>query len=497
MKKSNPYLPLGYLFTACVPFILTFALVQGVLHASMANFLPVYSDEIDYWHETATFIRAGFEGGYYTINELPAKASFTPFGPHGPVIILFWGLIGKVLGWNYASPFLLNLVIITLALAIFFFLTRPGWSQLGWMGAFLLFCWPVLFFLPTGMEETINQAGGILFAALAFRFLRDQTINPWLAGVTLLLLIFFSSIRYTWIMMVPVFAIAAIKQLNWKKGGWIGLVCLGIILAGFYLISAQYSPYPDSFTSSLAYHLKRSLPEGIRFFGAHFQKNLRAFFPPGEIFHWETMVRFQMLLICIYLIFLLVAGRQKTDRRLIWVLLLALIPILVAQILFYEIRRLIDVRIFAPYLLFAVLLILLTHPKKWAWITGAVILGNAMLLPSMLNIYSSYHLDHFFTDPASIESTREQLAPYLQYQENAPHWCNTVTTTLDQKELLGIPAGIGISYVMEARSLVYPLEAKYMLFRNNSIAHSKPVHLKKLAHLDIGILYLNLDAKCP
>jgi hypothetical protein len=497
MKKLERFLPLAYILTACVPLLATLMLVQGLMHTSISAFVPVYSDEIDYWHETATFLKAGFGGGYYTINEIPATASFTPFGPHGPSVIVFFGLIGKIIGWNYDSPFILNLGIITLALLAFLLITRPRWGQLGLIAAFFAVCWPVLFFLPTGMEETLNQVGGILFAALIFIFLRDGMKNSIWLWITILLLAFFCSIRYTWIFLVPVFALAGFRKIGWKKGLWMAAACVVIIGAGFYLVSIQYAPYPNSFTSSVMYFLKRSVPEAIKFFWEHLRDNLTAFFPAGNILQWETMERIQVVGVSVYLAVLVFVYRRKPESRLAWVVLAALIPIIAAQILFYEIRRLIDVRIFAPYLIFAVLLIVTSRPHGWAWVTSAVILGNVILVSSMMQIYPSYHNAQFYADISSIEATSQQLAPYIQYKENAPRWCNSVTTTLDQKELMGVPAGVGITYVMDATGINYPLDAKYTIFRNSVFARSKPVHLQKLAQLDIGYLFLNLNAKCP
>ena len=82
----------------------------------LAYFHPEMSDAIMYWHQIKTFVAVGFSGGYYTVGEEAAAASFTHFYAWGPWYIALYGLIGKVVGWNLWSPMLFDVAAVTLAL---------------------------------------------------------------------------------------------------------------------------------------------------------------------------------------------------------------------------------------------------------------------------------------------------------------------------------------------------------------------------------------------
>ena len=52
----------------------------------LANFHPDVSDAVMYWHQIKTFVAVGFSGGYYTVGEQAAPASFTHFYAWGPQV---------------------------------------------------------------------------------------------------------------------------------------------------------------------------------------------------------------------------------------------------------------------------------------------------------------------------------------------------------------------------------------------------------------------------
>src|SRR5688572_20867323 len=85
---------------ACTPSLLTLALVAAFWQAGPRDFTTLWNDETVYWNEAAVFGRAGFEGGYVTVNEKPAAAAFSRFGPHGPAFAVLYGFIGRVVGWR-------------------------------------------------------------------------------------------------------------------------------------------------------------------------------------------------------------------------------------------------------------------------------------------------------------------------------------------------------------------------------------------------------------
>src|SRR5205085_5830546 len=108
-----------------------------LLIGSQANFLsftPVWSDEIFNWHQILTFKLAGFQGGYYTINEAAAAATFTHFYTYGPWFTMIYGAIAHVTGWERITFILFNMAFVTLALVVFCRVTQLSGRQLILLG---------------------------------------------------------------------------------------------------------------------------------------------------------------------------------------------------------------------------------------------------------------------------------------------------------------------------------------------------------------------------
>ncbi|MBI5667586.1 MAG: hypothetical protein HZC41_06225 [Chloroflexi bacterium] len=75
-----------YLAAAAIillPLAATQLLLTTVLKTNITHLIPAWSDEVVYWHSALTFQHAGFNGGYYTFAELPARAGFSHFDTHG------------------------------------------------------------------------------------------------------------------------------------------------------------------------------------------------------------------------------------------------------------------------------------------------------------------------------------------------------------------------------------------------------------------------------
>ena len=98
-----------------VPVLSLTGMASGYMGQRLANFHPDDTDAILYWHQI-TFVAAGFSGGYYSIGEEGAVASFTHFFAHGPWFIALYGLIGKAVGWTLWSPMLFDVSAVTVAL---------------------------------------------------------------------------------------------------------------------------------------------------------------------------------------------------------------------------------------------------------------------------------------------------------------------------------------------------------------------------------------------
>src|SRR5262245_38029134 len=135
MSRLRSQLPLLVLSALVVslPVLETLFLLRGI-GGSLQTFVPtysgVYNDALGYWRTVLTFSQVGFQGGYYTFNELPAPASFTHFYVYGPMYPLIYGTLGRVFGWYPVTGVIINLGLVSAAIVGFITLTRPDKRQL-------------------------------------------------------------------------------------------------------------------------------------------------------------------------------------------------------------------------------------------------------------------------------------------------------------------------------------------------------------------------------
>lgn len=79
--------------------------------------IPLWSDELCYWHESLSFASVGLKMGYSTFSEhIPA---WSCFGPHGLGATLLYTPMAMLCGANYDFITITNLLLLTLALFFF------------------------------------------------------------------------------------------------------------------------------------------------------------------------------------------------------------------------------------------------------------------------------------------------------------------------------------------------------------------------------------------
>jgi hypothetical protein len=92
---------------------------------------------------------------------------------------------------------------------------------------------------------------------------------------------------------------------------------------------------------------------------------------------------------------------------------------------------------------------------------------------------------------------RTQLTPLLRFDHERTPWCNTLLTTTYQREIVAVPAGIGLSVGRPADELTPPIKSGYVLLTTDSVqAFGDKARLQHLATTALGELYVNRDAGC-
>ena len=208
------------------------------------TYLPMseWNDELFYFKQVEGIIHYGFPQGYFGFNE--SHALSLSFAAWSPVLVFPWIIWGILFGWNFLSPVICNILLLTVAVILFVLLTKPDNRQLGVMG--LLFCLytPFVRYMLSGMPEIICFSLLIIFYGIAINYVKEE--RAWKLVLLFVLSGLMTLMRpyLLLFMMLPVFL--------WiRKQRWIGLfgsvtVCGGVLvvyaLIKHYLGAEYFAP---------------------------------------------------------------------------------------------------------------------------------------------------------------------------------------------------------------------------------------------------------------
>ncbi len=519
------------LFTILCPTIVTMLFIYLIFGKMVFDFIPAYvNDEINYWHQISTFSQVGFSGGYYTTDEQPASAQFTHFGSHGPTFPVLYGALGYVFGWHSYSGLIFNLVLITLALAWFAYITQPSQEQnitlLFFIGSF----WALLVFIPTNMQESLHHAIGILLAGGFYILLNQQKYATYLYKLLFFIFILVASFaRLTWGFLLFPFFLLCFKNTT-KLVIFMSIASTILIMA---IMAWQYrylnAPYPLLF-----FYLKIGdwfppLPIAVV---ANIIRNLRWFHVGHGI---EILHRYQYVLVVMGLGWFIGSTlfgyfKQKIDFKHLFdeinnVELLAFYNVaimLIFQITLYRFAGDRDYRTLAPHLLLTLLLLIAFNRRKY--IIRLFILSNLIFIGVFINNYRGMRTSNFIYDQESINRFEKVAQKFIAYEQNENSWCNTILTThypFHFYQTVALPAGIGISNFFIPENVDFPIKSHFVLFdvtlyNQADWDYKVPIHMENthdniytvqwgehgtmnleyLTDTPIGNLYRNIDADC-
>jgi hypothetical protein len=470
-----------------IPLAVTWMLLTLYIHANPVNFSPVWSDELIYWREVDTFKNVGFNGGYFTFDEMPAPANFTHFGAHGPWIAVFMGLVSRIMGWNSFIMPLFNLGILTLTLAVWVFIVKPDLRQSLVTLFILLTYWPLFIYILTGMMESLNQAIAILLAAGFYRQVSGHSSRRF--QVILFGLIFLAAlIRPLWaLLFLPFFVIYALHHLR----GWvIGLACCMII---FGLSIYWNAPYPPGFVAYFFRQFSQSPILAFQLFVQHLFSNL-ARLSQGNLLEIGLRVQIAAVIMVVF-------WGQWLNRLSRWLPKLSasescfhrfnLLSVLLLTLVLYDIFDWRDYRVLAPHLLLTILLFIAYRHLKLSLLLAV---ANLIFVMAFLTVYKDNGRLHFYADTQSIGTLREEIKSFITYDSTTTNsWCNTVFgVDFPPDILMSLPSGIG--YSVKIFNDLSVLQSRYILL--NRVSVSDRADWQYQTSIGSYDLYLNLAAKC-
>ena len=501
-----------------VPALSLTGMASVYLGQRLADFHPADTDAVMYWHQIKTFVAVGFSGGYYTIGEEPAAASFTHFYAWGPWYIALYGLIGKAVGWSLWSPMLFDVAAVTLALLGAVLLIRPNSRQLVLMLLALLTYWPLHLYLPRAMQEPFHYAVAILLAGVFYRLLvHDGAVPNRLLGTALVAILGAGLVRPTWaVLLLPLATIIVEKRSHgcatngsWFRqvvGNW-PLFVAGAVVAGMFLLSRYVAaPYPQPVMFDVQLLLSSPVDSLPRLFAVTIKQGM-TFLWPDIVNPLRTLLRYQALGIVLWMTVLTfrrhgnkapqgarVRPTWRRAERLTHILNLSLIVLLVLML--WRVGRSMDYRVIAPHLLLSLLLLAACGRGR---VVAVMVLAGLLLTPSFLAVYNDRVPRQFTDEQARIDAFAAQTAGTLVYRAQGDPWCNTILLperSAFLPEALAIPAGIGLSFYFDNTS-PSELKSRYVMVDDESRdTLTGAFDLQFASTTAIGDLYRNAGISC-
>ena len=198
-----------------------------------------WNDELFYYKQVESIVKYGYPQGYYGFNESHGlKLSFAAWSP---VLVLPWIVWGFLFGWNLLSPVICNILLMTVAVFWFAWLTKPTWKQTGVL--VLLFCLytPFVRYMLSGMPEIICISHLIVFYGLAVSYRRDERIWK-LVGMFALsgLLTLMRPYMLLFLLLPVYFWIGAARR---KGKIWLGILGSGVVSGAVLVCYAMIKHY--------------------------------------------------------------------------------------------------------------------------------------------------------------------------------------------------------------------------------------------------------------
>jgi len=512
MRRLINYLP------AWIPAAFTLLLIVVWLRGNLYNYLPtntgVYNDGVFYYREMNTFKTVGMNGGYYTLNEQPAAATYTHFYAHGPGFAVVYGTFAKFVSPLYPQTVIVfHLIGISVGLMVFLYFAKLQGEGILWFSAHAVTAWGLLFYLPSAMQEGMQMTIACLLAGLAIPIIRDRSESPlwvkiafgFLAGAAALT-------RPSWAFLLLPYAILIQPTRSWRQMSF-AIVTAGLSIGGLTaLYFYQAAPWPLEY-------LQASLEPNpvLRFIKSRLEMTIRNL---AKIFEGDgvtLMVRWQTIsVIILSLLVLLREGqiRRRWQGRTIRIVrstvfsvqeaffhALNLGMIFVVVLTFYIFGSYgHDFRLFEPHRLMSILLLIAF--KRWK-IIALLIAINIVVMPSFLeSYYNAWHSQFLHNRPqvrAFFDEVRD-VFPYDSAASNA--WCNTILIGIDVPtsgfvpEMLAFPFALGVSFYINPEDVVQPPKSQYLLLKDSELDTFSQTRLTPLKETRIGTFYRNEDAGC-
>lgn len=479
---------LGSLLLIASPWILLLITIYAS-DGNISSSRPFLFDEYQYWHEILSFSEKGLNFGYYTFNDMLPEVS--SFGPHGFGTISAYIPYATLFGWNFNSLVIANNLYLSFAFILLTVLIKPQMKKLVLIILFSITYIPLILFIPTSMSEILNYASLIIYFALLYLLYKSEKHRNLIFTFLLIFCIYICCIRVIYIILIlPIFMVKwEIESPNAKflKALTIWIIMSAII---FFVVSAFTAPYPFSYMVEL--FESPTIGDFIFSILGHIGLNIKRFFSFKYDTPLQVIQRYFVFIIMIVLSLKsgLIRSKFKNWNFIYFVSLTILLLAFIITVAAYDVFDWRDYRVLAP-LAFGIILFI-TLADNISLIRYATGVNVIILIAVFLFFPNSFRTSHFAL--TSDRYAKVETVPELQAIEYTPDakskFENTIVIDGFRQELmLSIPAGIGITYYLDASP--ENLKSKY-LYSLNDYSFS---NYKIVSETENGKLYERIEYK--
>lgn len=223
-----------------------------------------WNDELFYFKQVEAMVEFGYPQGYFGFNE--SHALKLTFAAWSPVLVFPWVLWGLLFGWNMLSPIICNILLLTLATALFVWLVKPTWKQMGIFTLLFFLYTPFVRYMLSGMPEIICFSLLIIFYGLAISYLKKESYGKiaWMLILSGLL-----TLMRPYMLLFMLLPMAFwIKKNKWQ--GIIGSLAVSGVVGVTYVLIKHYlgAEYfaPLFFTDWVTAFFEQGLFGGTKYF---------------------------------------------------------------------------------------------------------------------------------------------------------------------------------------------------------------------------------------
>ena len=429
--------------------LFVFSIITGHL---ISESVPVWSDELAYWHEILSLSQKGLQHGYYTYNEVAPVLS--SFGSHGFGTVTVYALFAQVFGWKTYSIVIANTFFMSLAFLFLFIMLKPTAKIICFVLLFTVSYSPYLLFSVTSMSEGLNYALLIVYFVFLYAFIQRDNMVLFLS--LLAICTAFSLVRIIYIVLfLPVLFIRN-KESKFDFKLLIYALFWLVFSAILFVVNGRFiSPYPDSFLKELFSAI--GITGKVSLFAVHFADNLLNFVNPFSDNLLQVLERYFTLVVLIYS--LLKSGMMHSKQKKIeiryFVVFLILFLVLLITFGAYDVFDWRDYRVLAPVLYGCVLYLILNANS---FELSGLLAVNVLVLVFLIFTPQTCKL---FSDGRYSKPLKNNVLARIKYTNNASNcFDNTLAVkSFNQQTVLSLPVGIGITTV---DSLSDFLHSKYI-----------------------------------